>query len=56
VNGPDRLGRFQSRGPNVVDSTIITTSYPINGMGNARRISYNGTLLGSTAAAFPAAC
>lgn len=70
VNGPDRLGRFQTRGPNVVGSTIITTSYPINGMGNARgflysgdpfsnvirRISYNGTLLGSTVAAFPAAC
>ena len=34
-NGPDRLGRFETRGPNVVDNTIITTSYPINGMGNA---------------------
>jgi hypothetical protein len=70
VNGPDRLGRFQTRGPNVIGSTIITTNYPINGMTNAhgflysgdpqsnviRRISYNGNLLGSTVAAFPAAC
>lgn len=68
--GPDRLGRFRTRGPNVVGSTIITTSYPINGMGNAhgflysgdpnsnviRRISYDGRLLGSTVAAFPATC
>jgi hypothetical protein len=70
VSGLEWLGRFRTRGPNVVGSTIITTSYPINGMGNARgflysgdpfsnvirRISYNGTLLGSTVAAFPAAC
>lgn len=68
-NGPDRLGRFGTRGPNVVDSTIITTSYPINGMGNAhgflysgdpysntiRRISYDGSLLGTTVGT-PAAC
>jgi hypothetical protein len=69
-NGPDRLGRFQTRGPNVTGSTIITTNYPINGMTDAygflysgdpnsnviRRISYNGNLLGSTVAAFPATC
>jgi len=50
--------------------TIITTSFPINGMTNAhgflysgdpfsntiRRISYNGSLLGSTVAGFPAGC
>jgi hypothetical protein len=34
--GPDRLGRFRTRGPNVVSGTIITTSYPINGMTDAR--------------------
>jgi hypothetical protein len=70
VLGPDRLGRFRTRGPNVVSGTIITTSYPINGMTDARgflysgdplsnvirRISYNGSLLGSTVAAFPPAC
>jgi hypothetical protein len=68
--GPDRLGRFRTRGPNMVDSTIITTSYPINGMTNARgflysgdpnsnvirRISYNGRLLRTTVAAFPPTC
>lgn len=70
VNGPDRLARFRTRGPNVVDSTMITTNYPINGMTNAqgflysgdplsnviRRITYNGSLLGSTVAGFPAQC
>jgi hypothetical protein len=68
--GPDRLGRFRTRGPNVVDSKIITTSYPINGMTDGRgflysgdpnsnvirRISYDGRLLGSTVAAFPPTC
>jgi hypothetical protein len=67
---PDRLARFRTRGPNVLDSTIISTSYPINGMANARgflysgdplsnvirRISYNGSLLGSMVAAFPPGC
>jgi hypothetical protein len=69
-NGPDRFIRFRTRGPNVVDSTTITTSYPINGMGDARgflysgdpnsnvirRISYDGRLLGSIVAAYPATC
>jgi hypothetical protein len=68
--GPDRLGRFRTRGPNVVSGTIITTSYPINGMTDARgflysgdpysnvirRISYSGSLRGSIVAAFPPAC
>jgi hypothetical protein len=68
--GPDRFGRFRTRGPNVVATTIITTSYPINGMANAhgflysgdpqsnviRRISYDGRLIGSTVAAFPPTC
>ena len=67
---PNRLGRFQTRGPNVVGGRIIPTSFPINGMGDAhgflysgdplsnviRKISYNGSLLGSTVAAIPAAC
>jgi hypothetical protein len=70
VVGPDRLGRFETRGPNVEDGTIIVTNYPINGMGDARhflyagdplsnfirRISYDGVLLGTTAAAFPPVC
>jgi hypothetical protein len=68
--GPDRLGRFQTRGPNVVGGTIITTNYPINGMADARgflysgdplsnvirKISYDGRLLRSTVAAFPPTC
>lgn len=70
VVGPDRLGRFQTSGPNVVGGTIIVTNYPINGMGDAggflyagdplsnfiRRISYDGVLLGSTVAAFLPTC
>ena len=68
--GPDKFARFRTRGPNVVDSTIVSTSYPINGMTNARgflyagdpnsnvirRISYSGRLRGSTVAAFPPTC
>ena len=67
---PNQLGRFQTYGPSVVSGTIIPTSFPINGMGDAhgflysgdpfsnviRRISYDGSLLGSTAAAFPSGC
>ena len=66
----DRLGRFQTRGPNVVGGGIIATAFPINGMTDAhgflysgdprsnviRRITYDGSLLGSTVAAIPAAC
>jgi hypothetical protein len=66
----DRLGRFQTRGPNVVGGGIIATAFLINGMTNAhgflysgdprsnviRRISYDGSLLGSTVAGIPAVC
>jgi hypothetical protein len=69
-NGPDRLGRFQTAGPNVGAGTIIATTFPINGMTDAhgflysgdpssntiRRISYNGSLLGSTVGGFQAGC
>lgn len=66
----DRLGRFRTRGPNVVAGGIIATAFPINGMTDAhgflysgaprsnviRRITYDGSLLGSTVAAIPTTC
>lgn len=69
-NGPDRLGRFRTDGPNVVGGGLLTTSFPINGMADAggflysgdpysntiRKISYNGTLLGSVVAGFAPSC
>jgi hypothetical protein len=70
LNGPDRLGRFRTDGPNVVGGRLITTSYPINGMADAggflysgtprsstiRKISYSGALLGSVVAGFAPSC
>jgi hypothetical protein len=70
VNGPDRLGRFRTDGPSVVRGKILSTPYPINGMGNGRgflyagdpysntirKISYNGSLLGTIVGGFTAGC
>jgi hypothetical protein len=70
VNGPDHLGRFRTNGPDVVRGKILSTPYPINGMGNGkgflyagdpfsntiRKISYNGSLLGTFVGGFTASC
>src|SRR3954469_25744607 len=70
VNGPDRLGRFRTDGPNVVRGKLLPTPYPINGMGNGRgflyagdpysntirKISYNGSLLGTIVGGFSPGC
>lgn len=67
---PDRLGRFTTMGASVTGGAILPLDYPLNGMANGggflyagdalsstlRKIDYDGNLLSSVAAGFPAGC
>ena len=67
---PDRIAKIETNGPNVVSSTILVTDYPVNGLADGggfmfagdplsntlRTIDFDGNLLTSVSAGFPAFC